>query len=62
MFHRYQIIINTPAMELTKTPEALQLNEHEMSRQFERTNRFIKWLMVFACFQYLLGMALLGLL
>ncbi len=49
-------------MEMAKTCEINPQTEKEMSKQFERTNRFIKWLMVLACFQYLLGMALLGLL
>ncbi len=62
MFYSYQIIINITVMEMAKTYEISPQTEKEMSKQFERANSFIKWLMVFACFQYLLGMALLGLL
>lgn len=49
-------------MERSHSPLCTRLNENEeMIRLFDSTNRFIKYLMIGACLQYLLGMALLGL-
>ncbi|HSR59352.1 MAG TPA: hypothetical protein VLL47_01295 [Robiginitalea sp.] len=49
-------------MERSHSPLCTRPTENEeMIRLFDSTNRFIKYLMIGACLQYLLGMALLGL-
>lgn len=61
LFYTYQIE-KLSLMERSHSPLCTRLNENEeMIRLFDSTNRFIKYLMIGACLQYLLGMALLGL-
>lgn len=61
LFYTYQIE-KLSLMERSHSPLCTRPTENEeMIRLFDSTNRFIKYLMIGACLQYLLGMALLGL-